>query len=74
MGDDFLILFRLSILDLVPGGSTLAETIDLAQQLEPIHRRVALKVVKLGMDTAQVLARFHNERHALGFRDNRHAG
>lgn len=34
VGDEFLILFRLSILDLVPGGSTLAETVDLAKQLE----------------------------------------
>ena len=34
VGDDFLVLFRLSVLDLVPGGSTLAETIDLAEQLE----------------------------------------
>src|ERR1044071_1638382 len=33
-------------------------TVYLAEQREPIRRRVALKVVKLGMDTAQVLARF----------------
>jgi serine/threonine protein kinase len=45
-------------------------TVYLAQQLEPIHRRVALKVVKLGMDTAQVLARFHNERQALAIMDH----
>jgi eukaryotic-like serine/threonine-protein kinase len=37
----------------------------LAEQLEPIRRQVALKVVKAGMDTAQVLARFNNERQAL---------
>src|SRR5215472_17169039 len=42
----------------------------LAEQLEPIRRRVALKVVKLGMDTAQVLARFHNERQALAMMDH----
>src|SRR5215472_15698951 len=35
-------------------------SVYLAQQLEPIRRSVALKVVKLGMDTAPVLARFHN--------------
>ncbi len=45
-------------------------TVYLAEQLEPIHRRVALKVVKLGMDTAQVLARFHNERQALAMMDH----
>ena len=37
---------------------------------EPICRRVALKVVKLGMDTAQVLARFDNERQALAVMDH----
>src|SRR5262249_31694172 len=42
----------------------------LAEQLEPIRRRVALKVVKLGMDTAQVLARFNNERQALALMDH----
>ena len=42
----------------------------LAEQLEPIRRLVALKVVKLGMDTAQVLARFNNERQALAMMDH----
>lgn len=45
-------------------------TVYLAEQLEPIRRRVALKVVKLGMDTAQVLARFSNERQALAMMDH----
>src|SRR5216684_6964037 len=45
-------------------------TVYLAEQLEPIRRRVALKVVKLGMDTAQVLARFNNERQALAVMDH----
>ena len=40
-------------------------TVYLAEQREPIRRCVALKVVKLGMDTSQVLARFANERQAL---------
>src|SRR3984957_19530730 len=40
-------------------------TVYLAEQREPIRRRVALKVVKLGMDTNQVLARFNHERQAL---------
>ena len=42
----------------------------LAEQLEPIRRRVALKVVKVGMDTAHVLARFNNERQALAMMDH----
>ena len=45
-------------------------TVYLADQLEPIRRRVALKVVKLGMDTAQVLARFDHERQALAMMDH----
>ncbi len=42
----------------------------LAEQREPIRRSVALKVVKLGMDTGQVLARFANERQALAMMDH----
>jgi serine/threonine protein kinase len=45
-------------------------TVYLAEQREPIRRHVALKVVKLGMDTSQVLARFANERQALAVMDH----
>src|SRR5579863_9330096 len=45
-------------------------TVYLADQLGPIRRSVAIKVVKLGMDTAQVLARFNNERQALAMMDH----
>jgi len=45
-------------------------TVYLAEQREPIRRLVALKVVKLGMDTGQVLARFANERQALAIMDH----
>ncbi|MGB7148936.1 MAG: serine/threonine-protein kinase [Terriglobales bacterium] len=45
-------------------------TVYLAEQREPIRRLVALKVVKLGMDTGQVLARFANERQALAMMDH----
>jgi eukaryotic-like serine/threonine-protein kinase len=45
-------------------------TVYLAQQREPIRRCVALKVIKLGMDTGQVLARFANERQALAMMDH----
>src|SRR6266571_2762310 len=37
----------------------------MAEQDEPVRRRVALKVIKLGMDTKQVIARFEAERQAL---------
>ena len=45
-------------------------TVYLAQQLRPIQRAVALKVVKAGMDTRQVIARFEAERQALALMDH----
>jgi serine/threonine protein kinase len=42
----------------------------MAEQVEPVHRRVALKVIKLGMDTKQVIARFEAERQALALMDH----
>jgi serine/threonine protein kinase/WD40 repeat protein len=41
----------------------------MAEQQEPVRRRVALKVIKLGMDTKQVVARFEAERQALAMMD-----
>src|SRR6266481_1466708 len=42
----------------------------MAEQDEPVRRRVALKVIKLGMDTRQVIARFEAERQALALMDH----
>jgi len=42
----------------------------MAEQTEPIVRRVALKVIKLGMDTREVVARFEAERQALALMDH----
>ncbi|MBI2929341.1 MAG: protein kinase, partial [Verrucomicrobia bacterium] len=42
----------------------------LAEQTEPVRRRVALKVIKLGMDTKAVIARFQAERQALALMDH----
>ncbi len=42
----------------------------LAEQRHPIHRQVALKVIKLGMDTRAILARFMYERQALALMDH----
>ena len=42
----------------------------MAEQEEPIRRRVALKIIKLGMDTKQVIARFEAERQALAMMDH----
>src|SRR5712671_4617894 len=42
----------------------------MAEQTEPVQRRVALKIIKLGMDTKQVIARFEAERQALALMDH----
>ncbi|HYG25265.1 MAG TPA: serine/threonine-protein kinase [Verrucomicrobiae bacterium] len=42
----------------------------LAEQQEPVRRRVALKVIRLGMDTERVIARFEAERQALALMDH----
>jgi serine/threonine protein kinase/WD40 repeat protein len=45
-------------------------TVWMAEQMEPVTRRVALKVIKLGMDTRNVIARFEQERQALALMDH----
>ena len=45
-------------------------TVWMADQLEPIRRRVAVKIIKLGMDTQEVIARFEAERQALALMDH----
>ena len=42
----------------------------MAEQLEPVRRKVAVKVIKPGMDTRQVIARFEAERQALAVMDH----
>jgi eukaryotic-like serine/threonine-protein kinase len=42
----------------------------LAEQLEPVKRKVALKIIRLGMDTESVIARFRAERQALALMDH----
>ena len=42
----------------------------MAEQKEPIRRKVALKIIKLGMDTKSVIARFEAERQALAMMDH----
>jgi serine/threonine protein kinase len=42
----------------------------MAEQKEPVRRRVALKIIKLGMDTKEVIARFEAERQALAMMDH----
>ncbi len=45
-------------------------TVFMAEQTRPFHRRVALKIIKLGMDTKQVVNRFEAERQALALMDH----
>ncbi|MBN1509833.1 MAG: serine/threonine protein kinase [Sedimentisphaerales bacterium] len=42
----------------------------MAEQEQPIRRKVALKIIKLGMDTRQVIARFEAERQAIAMMDH----
>jgi tetratricopeptide (TPR) repeat protein len=45
-------------------------SVYMAEQKEPIRRKVALKIIKLGMDTKQVITRFEAERQALAMMDH----
>ena len=45
-------------------------TVYLAEQDEPVKRRVALKIIKAGIDSAKVIARFEQERQALAMMDH----
>jgi tetratricopeptide (TPR) repeat protein len=55
---------------LQPIGSGGFGSVWMAEQREPVKRRVALKIIKLGMDTRQVIARFEAERQALAMMDH----
>jgi serine/threonine protein kinase/WD40 repeat protein len=44
----------------------------MAEQEQPVRRRVALKIIKAGMDSQQVVARFEQERQALALMDHPH--
>jgi serine/threonine protein kinase/tetratricopeptide (TPR) repeat protein len=47
-------------------------TVFMAEQTQPVHRTVALKIIKPGMDSRQVIARFEAERQALALMDHPH--
>jgi len=59
---------RYKILEKVGEGG--CGVVYVAEQTDPVRRRVALKVIKLGMDTKQVVARFESERQALAMMDH----
>ncbi|HUQ71007.1 MAG TPA: serine/threonine-protein kinase, partial [Planctomycetaceae bacterium] len=45
-------------------------TVYMAEQTEPVRRKVAIKVIKPGMDSRQIIARFEAERQALSMMDH----
>src|SRR6516162_2002707 len=45
-------------------------TVFMAEQTQPVHRKVALKIINPGMDSRQVIARFEAERQALAMMDH----
>ncbi|MHC4575734.1 MAG: serine/threonine protein kinase, partial [Planctomycetota bacterium] len=59
---------RYKLLQLIGEGGFGA--VYMAEQEKPISRKVALKIIKLGMDTKQVIARFEAERQALALMDH----
>jgi serine/threonine protein kinase len=59
---------RYKLLQLIGEGG--CGLVYMAEQEEPVRRRVALKVIKLGMDTKSVIARFEAERQALALMDH----
>ncbi len=63
-----VVVGRYQLLDRIGEGGF--GVVYLAEQLEPVRRQVALKVIKLGMDTRQVIARFEAERQALAMMDH----
>jgi WD40 repeat protein len=62
------IISRYKILEKIGEGGMAC--VYMAEQKEPIRRKVALKIIKLGMDTKQVIARFAAERQALAIMDH----
>ena len=70
VGDGALLAGRYQLLEEIGQGGM--GTVWLAEQKTPLKRRVAVKLVKAGMDSRQVLARFDAERQALALMDHPH--
>jgi len=59
---------RYKLLEQIGGGGM--GVVYMAEQLRPVRRKVALKIIKPGMDSGQVIARFEAERQALTMMDH----
>ena len=66
--DTGTIIGRYKLLEKIGEGGM--AVVYMAEQTEPIRRKVALKIIKLGMDTKSVIARFEAERQALAMMDH----
>jgi len=66
--DTGTIIGRYKLLEKIGEGGM--AVVYMAEQQKPIRRKVALKIIKLGMDTKQVIARFEAERQALAMMDH----
>ncbi|HZL35421.1 MAG TPA: protein kinase [Tepidisphaeraceae bacterium] len=64
------VIGRYKLLQLIGEGGF--GSVFMAEQTQPVHRKVALKIIKLGMDTRAVIARFEAERQALALMDHPH--
>ena len=62
------VIGRYKLLELIGEGGF--GRVYMAEQLRPIRRKVALKIIKLGMDTREVIGRFEAERQALALMDH----
>ncbi|MGB2866193.1 MAG: serine/threonine-protein kinase, partial [Sedimentisphaerales bacterium] len=63
-----MVIGRYKLLEMIGEGGM--AVVYMAEQQEPIRRKVALKIIKLGMDTKSVIARFEAERQALAMMDH----
>jgi serine/threonine protein kinase len=63
-----VVIDRYKILEKIGEGGM--AVVYMVEQTEPIRRKVALKIIKLGMDTKSVIARFEAERQALAMMDH----
>jgi WD40 repeat protein/RIO-like serine/threonine protein kinase len=68
--DTGVVIGRYKLLERIGEGGM--AVVYMAEQQQPVQRKVALKIIKLGMDTENIIARFEAERQALALMDHPH--